>query len=374
MATLYEALYKSEHNEYIVSIDEISKNHMHRKDYKDKLFCYDCGDKIYPRLYPLGDKANHFAHYPRLDGRKCLVLDKKEGNEGYWHSLIKSMVKREYREIIIRKDNKAVRADIHYDNRTLEIQHSNISYNDIELRENMSYVDWLFDGTNTYKIYYNDDNYYIDIIEGRNFHDIFIYTKNDVYIHIGNSMVFKLTSKILWCYTHEGKVIPLIKGKIITLEDFINGTCLKDITGSIPDELRKEFNAVFIKINNVVEFNYNNVKKDISMCNKLSKDKEIISYIGLGEHRMIRTIEEFAEKNTWFNMNFINSVSKGLARNGKCTDKQKATLYGIIKKWKMPISPYSSIDYMLGREEPDWTDFDWQIEHFGIDDIPGFRD
>jgi hypothetical protein len=366
MATLNEVLFKEDDKtKYIVSIFEVSNNPKYKKIYKDKLYCPDCDNKVCIKLYPNGYKTNHFAHYPG-DKRDCKIIDNKNKNEGSWHQLIQSMFKRKYREILIKKDDKLVKADIHYKGKTLEIQHSNISHTDIENRENMSYVVWLFDGTiNKEKVVYKDkeENVYIHTINGRNFHDIFTYTKNNVYIHLGNFLFFKLTSKCLWSYNG----IPLIKGEVMPLEHFINDICLNDIIDIIPEELKKEFNPKIVDIIDVKEFTYSdNINNDTSRCNYVEikdntthasdNEPKIRRFKDIDVYRLIRTIKNYKEKNevfAWifvYNMDFVDKIEYYYNENRKITDKQKMVLENMVERWKMPL------------HDDDNNDIDW-YEH-----------
>jgi hypothetical protein len=296
MATLSEVLYNDNNIYRILTIDEASNNVKHKKDYKDKLTCYECDRKICLKLYPTGNKTNHFAHYPTPDGivPNCSSFDKKKGNDVGWHRLITGIVEDKYREIVIKKGNDKIRADIHNLGKTVEVQHSEISCKDIEKRESISYVDWIFDGTiNDIKTYYLCGNIcYIPIIENRSFQSIFIYTKNKVFIHIKHNLFFLLSNKNMFCYIKNGKQIPLLEGIFVDINYVIENTGMKGIVKSIPEELTIEHTLDYVTVNEIFEYQYKNIKKEVSTCTIAVFNNKIIDNEGIGKIEGIYVINE----------------------------------------------------------------------------------
>lgn len=132
---------------------------LHIDDYNEKLHknnitCKACDSKLIARK---GDiKIHHYAH---AKDSNCLI--KHDGdNKTAWHILWQNIAKPEYLEKFMKTETEKHIADVvNEDKLVIEIQHSNISWEDIEARENFyGNMIWILDGTGGLK---RDCTYFI---------------------------------------------------------------------------------------------------------------------------------------------------------------------------------------------------------------------
>ena len=106
---------------------------------KTKAYCPLCGEELIPKCGRI--RIWHWAH---KRNKSCNFHKESETD---WHRFWKLTVPEEWCEVIIKKDNKIHIADIVNDKgKVFELQHSHISPQDIEERENFyKNMCWIFD-------------------------------------------------------------------------------------------------------------------------------------------------------------------------------------------------------------------------------------
>jgi competence CoiA-like predicted nuclease len=121
-------------------IDEYCKN-IHR----NKITCCACDNILIAKKGKIN--LHHFAHKKNAD---C-VIKRDNDCKTPWHILWQNIAKPEYLEKFMGKNGKMHIADIvNEKNITIEIQHSNLSPEEIENREEFyGNMIWILDGTNT---------------------------------------------------------------------------------------------------------------------------------------------------------------------------------------------------------------------------------
>lgn len=121
-------------NNFIYASDAIKGN---------EYFCPYCHENLILRKGKI--VSPHYAHKVDSD---CV----ETGEMCEWHIRMQSYFSSEYREVVVEKDGKKHRADILKDNIVIEFQHSAISLDDFNERNNfyisLGYkVIWIFDST-----------------------------------------------------------------------------------------------------------------------------------------------------------------------------------------------------------------------------------
>jgi hypothetical protein len=124
-------------NDGILHIDDYDS-----KMHKNHVTCRTCGSSMIAKRGEIN--AHHYAH----DKSECSVKRDSDGKTS-WHLLFQNIAKSEHLERIIKKDNTTHIADIIDTNGVvIEIQHSQLSHNNISDRETFyGSMIWVLDGT-----------------------------------------------------------------------------------------------------------------------------------------------------------------------------------------------------------------------------------
>ena len=183
---LRTAYYKKEL--ILVHISENIKN--------TNLICKICSTSVIPKKGHI--KIHHFAHK-----RKSLCDNWLTNKMTKWHQSWQNICKIDNIEVIIKKNNQKHIADIYNNNLVIEIQHSNISLNDIVDRENFyGNMIWIIDLKNKW------DEESGKLI-GKERGDIYIQFKDNFIIFNSNYKFFKYMSKPVYLDTDHG-ILKLI--------------------------------------------------------------------------------------------------------------------------------------------------------------------
>ena len=115
-------------------------------------YCPVCRNLVAVRAANSNNVRTHFAHK-----RNCLCFDDWKHDMSDWHFEWQSKFPIESREVVVEKDGVVHRADILINDTVIEFQHSPISGEEFESRNNFyksrGYrVVWLFDATDKMKI------------------------------------------------------------------------------------------------------------------------------------------------------------------------------------------------------------------------------
>ncbi len=127
-----------------ISIDDILPG--------EKYLCPVCGNPVVVKAASSDSVRTHFAHK-----RNALCLDNWKHDMSDWHFKWQSMFPVENREVVVENEGIVHRADVLINNTVIEFQHSHISGEEFEARNNFykncGYsVVWLFDATNKMKM------------------------------------------------------------------------------------------------------------------------------------------------------------------------------------------------------------------------------
>lgn len=133
---------------------------LHISDYdktihKNNIFCKCCDTSMIGKKGTIN--RHHFAHKTKEDCDSWLQYKTE------WHLFWQNLFNKEKQEVVMVKDEKKHIADIVSNERVIEVQHSNISLENVQARE-LFYrnIIWLLDGNNcTYELCdmvdYHDD-------------------------------------------------------------------------------------------------------------------------------------------------------------------------------------------------------------------------
>lgn len=146
----------------VIALDKNNKR-VHIDDAKrdEKYYCHTCGEELCLKKGNI--KMHHFSHRPDSNCDDRWHYDMSE-----WHLLWQSQFPIDNQEIVFEADGKRHRADVFVDNTVIEFQHSKISYEEFQERNNfynsLGYkVIWIFDAIEAYQnknlIEHFDDNY-----------------------------------------------------------------------------------------------------------------------------------------------------------------------------------------------------------------------
>lgn len=124
----------------------------------EEYFCRTCKSLVYVREGT--QNAKHFAH----KAREC--TDSWHYDMSEWHLRMQSYFPLESREVVVKSGNKTHRADILIDKTVIEFQHSPISADEYQDRndffESLGYrIAWVFDVSQQYRVgdlYYSSEN------------------------------------------------------------------------------------------------------------------------------------------------------------------------------------------------------------------------
>ena len=228
----------------------------------DKYYCPVCNEEVIKRKGTIN--AHHYAH---KNNSQCLEKDGWHYDMSDWHYDWQNQFPVENQEVVFKSDNKIHRADVFINDTVLEFQHSPITeeeFNDRnEFYNNLGYkVIWIFDALEKelhhYRNYRDDDincswSHPIKFLGNVNYHN----PKLDVYLQIGEAIWYRQPDyKKLKDYKElaiDGNVI-----KISKLDDGIKEFSSDDyysdfelIDKFIPFESRKGENYFYKKITNI---------------------------------------------------------------------------------------------------------------------------
>lgn len=169
-------------------------NEYDRKTHKNKVKCNVCNNIIIGKKG--GINAHHYAHI----NTKC-IINRDKDSKTKWHMMWQNIAKKQYLEKIINKEKKIHIADIiNEDNVVIEVQHSNLSEEEIKERENFyDNMIWILDASDFIKKDKKDNTDYLVLKSSCIF-----YTNNNYYL-------VKFTNKF-WCKMNKKKYVDMGDG------------------------------------------------------------------------------------------------------------------------------------------------------------------
>lgn len=197
----------------------------------EEYFCRTCNSLVYVREGT--QNAKHFAH----KAREC--TDSWHYDMSEWHLRMQSYFPLESREVVVKSGNKTHRADILIDKTVIEFQHSPISADEYQDRndffESLGYrIAWVFDVSQQYRVgdlYYSSEN-----------NNYLLTWKNPIRIFACHSSPRDDDKKFsIWLYTGETEDDDIQK-VVWSLEDEYTGASFKKI---ILSEYRITLNEPF---------------------------------------------------------------------------------------------------------------------------------
>jgi competence CoiA-like predicted nuclease len=269
--TKYELYkYMSIHHNITYGIHIDNKNRIFVSDTrpcdKDKIKCEVCDSVLVPKKGNI--KIHHYAHKSGNQECDSWAPKFKSENEQNWHILWQNFFKdNEYGDLecVIKKENnnklKCHRADIiTKTNYIIEIQHSNISDNDVKEREEFygENLIWIIDGRgdNFNFVFYTENNYYIG-----SYHKEFIYSfERNVFIDTDYGL-FELIKTLNNRYCIVKRVNKKLKSECKKLTKCFDKN--KHNMNDIYDKLTE-----YMKNNDLKYNDYNDIHKEIYFCNK----------------------------------------------------------------------------------------------------------
>ena len=184
----------------------------------EEYFCRTCKSLVYVREGT--QNAKHFAH----KAREC--TDSWHYDMSEWHLRMQSYFPLESREVVVKSGNKTHRADILIDKTVIEFQHSPISADEYQDRndffESLGYrIAWVFDVSQQYRVgdlYYSSEN-----------NNYLLTWKNPIRIFACHSSPRDDDKKFsIWLYTGETEDDDIQK-VVWSLEDEYTGASFKKI-------------------------------------------------------------------------------------------------------------------------------------------------
>lgn len=123
--------------------------------HKGQVKCNVCNNNLIGKKGEI--KVHHYSH----ESKDGCVYDRDNDGKSGWHILWQNLAKDEYLEKVVKKDGKLHIADIMYDDKVIEVQHSTISEEKIEDREKF-YGDmiWILDGIDRVNVLFMTNNNY----------------------------------------------------------------------------------------------------------------------------------------------------------------------------------------------------------------------
>ncbi len=176
--------------------------------------------------------TEHFYHPNSIKGphKSCCYANTKKNPQSEWHQQLSECNKYDSREYLTinPKTSRKHFVDV-YDistNRGLEFQHSPISSESIQSREETTKLDWIFDVTSQYIAIWEE--LIMCEIPTKNWEQAVTACKNKVFLHTGKKEWILLEDRRSFHIEIENKKRNVWIGKIQTFEDVIRQTCLKN--------------------------------------------------------------------------------------------------------------------------------------------------
>lgn len=232
-----------------VRVEDIYKYNIPKNS---SFICSFCNDTLIFKQNRNGENKKYTEHFSHVNNKKGTKIkceyditnkdNKFEMTE--WHKLFSNANNKETTEIRrsnpINNKNHFVDVFDEKNNQGIEFQHSHISKESILSREETSKIDWIFDVTNKYTCIWNDIG--VCEIPSNNWEDAVKHCKNNVFLCTGKKQMFHLKNRDSYRIEIDNKVRNVWICDIISLDDIINLTCLKNtltIDGKI--ELKKKW-------------------------------------------------------------------------------------------------------------------------------------
>lgn len=303
------------------------KVHIQNASSVQKYFCPICSEELSVKKGEL--KAHHFAH---KSNSNC--TDKWHYDMSEWHYEWQNQFPLENQEVVFEVNGQKHRADVFISNTVIEFQHSNISKNEFEDRNNfyrsLGYkVIWVFDVISDYvdeKIYrYYSKNIYKWDRPRTNFYEFS--DDSNIYIYLQ-------CSENTWCIDKNFKLIPNFcdySGDLLLVkkDPECKGMQYFEVVEKIDDI---DFLKLFFEINknNVFDKNINarNIKLELSDPIYMEKDYECITnYYGFCPN-----LKKYIKKSECIGCQYLDSYNRGCAFRFQKLLKNKIDKINYIEK------------------------------------------
>ena len=172
----------------------------------------------------------------------------KSKTNNKWHDMLSSRLIEDNREIVQQKENSKKHIVDGFDfktNRGIKFQYSKISTEDIKSRDKVSQIDWIFDVEKQYVRKVKVGNFAICEIPSNNWENAVKVCKNNVFLCTKYKQWLWLKNPKSYHIEVESKRRNVWICKIITFDDLLNMTCLKNI---MTDEGKNFYNTRELEI------------------------------------------------------------------------------------------------------------------------------
>ena len=224
------------YNDTIISVNDIYKFNI---DKNSTFKCFECDNILKLRQCRNADIDSsineHFYHQNNIKGTHITCenpISKITTNrDNVWHSRLSSFIKQDCREVI----RKSITGEKHIVdvfckdlNKGIELQHSHISINDIQSRDNLTNIDWIFDVSDKWCAYITIGNYVICEIPHTNWEEAVKVCKNRVFLDTGKYEWIILKNRNSYRIECNNIIRHVWIGKHINVKNVIKLTCLKN--------------------------------------------------------------------------------------------------------------------------------------------------
>ena len=238
----------------IVTVHDIYKFNI---DKESNFLCFHCDNPVRFRQSRNGDNTNYSDHFYHPNNVKDThiecdksTLDRVRDNDS-WHNTLSSFVKSKNREVV-RKNNSVKHIVDGYDHITntgIEFQNSPISVEDVQSRDAITHLNWIFNIEKQYTRAVHVGNIVVCEIPHENWEKAVKAVKNKIYLFTGRKEWIYLEDRESYRVEIDKKTRNVWIGKPCSFEHVYNETCLNSILTKdglvhfqgITNELEKTF-------------------------------------------------------------------------------------------------------------------------------------
>lgn len=343
------------YNDTIISVEDIYKYDI---DKKSVFKCFECDNILKFRQCRNADSdspiVDHFYHQNNTKDTHITCetpISKITVNRNnVWHTNLSSLIKKESREVI-RKDNanKKHIVDVFCKqlNRGVEFQHSHISTDDIQSRDKLSELDWIFDVSDKWSAYIKIGNYTVCEIPHSNWEEAVKVCKNNVFLDTGKNEWVILKNKDSYRIECNGIIRNVWIGQHISVKNVIKRTCLKNTLLPIGFEYFESFSNNHI---DTIDITYGRCIQSMSYLDDIHRNyvnsinfdnppNEVLAIKSVAGSGKTTTLLKIAQANPTkkfmylaFNKSLVDEIKNKLIKN-KITNLEPYTFDALIYRF-----------------------------------------